>query len=1028
LDTGEIQVFDLATGTTRASLQRQDRQIHSVACSPRDDRIAISAGENTVFTWNHVSGATKVCPSKNPVRVNCLAWSPDGKLVALAREDHTLHLWDVDRDVSDKILIGHSQPVNAVAWSPDGRFLASGSSDGTVRLWDDVLGTQIHAWEGHASRVNCIAWSPDSRFLTSGSDDRSIRVWDPVGGDEIGRLEQHTGPVRSLSFSYDGSVLASQSASASQSDNPMNSVLLWRVESWTRLSSISGEQCRDIKIRSADEQNTLFPTLRPRAIVLAFRPYDYDLATAATSAVTVRIANVSRQVNEQSGTDQHDVKYRNAKVVLVGEQSVGKSGLALRLTGQGWHATEPTHNRHVWRLWENPEAKSGDATEVRNIFLWDLAGQRAFRIIHLLHLSDVAVAVVVFDSESADPLDRILFWDHALRDAQKEGLTGTRRLPKFLVAGKSDLAGIGTNRTRIREIVRDLGYDDYVETSAKYALGTDALKDKIIRSVQWDSLTPIYSSHVFIRVMRFVMNASVRNPKSVLSTMSELYETYGHSSFRDDSITVTRTQFETAIFYLENAGLVRRFSFGSYVLLRPEKLDTYASALLNAVREAEDGLGSIPLKRVEACDFPIPADERIQDKSQERTLIVEMVRDLLGHELAMRENVGSAQGDECLVFPSQASKPSIYPDEPDNMIAVIEFRGRIQLIYASLATRIANSGLFREPQVYKGAVTFTATAGGTCGLLLRDDGIGPGHLTLFHVGASNRTLQTFEEFVVNHLRIHAVRGTIQMHRIVHCPNTECGKRVNPSQMQDLINDSRNQAFCSYCGTPLVFDHSGSAESGLQSQQSQDLIEMEKRADHTLSLAVAAMTLRGKDDVDQRDVFISYNSHDAKEVSQYAKELTLRGIRPYFQMWDSIPGQEWMDQIVRALASCKSAAIFCGEHGLGPYQKKELVILLERHHQKGIPIIPCILVGCPMDALLGSFLGSFQWVDFRDRDDFPSAFQQLVHGINQESVGIPSRPLSQETVILDHDILMRFISQDELVFDEETTEGSFNTFN
>ncbi|MFL5586724.1 MAG: hypothetical protein ACJ8DI_03570 [Ktedonobacteraceae bacterium] len=47
-----------------------------------------------------------------------------------------------------------------------------------------------------------------------------------------------------------------------------------------------------------------------------------------------------------------------------------------------------------------------------------------------------------------------------------------------------------------------------------------------------------------------------------------------------------RPQFETCIGRVESRGLlIRRLSFGNFVLLQPELLDAYASALVNAVKD-----------------------------------------------------------------------------------------------------------------------------------------------------------------------------------------------------------------------------------------------------------------------------------------------------------------------------------------------------------------------------------------------------------------------------------------------------------
>src|SRR5207249_6716161 len=72
-----------------------------------------------------------------------------------------------------------------------------------------------------------------------------------------------------------------------------------------------------------------------------------------------------------------------------------------------------------------------------------------------------------------------------------------------------------------------------------------------------------------------------------------------------DGVLFRSAQFETCIGRVESRDLIRRLSFGNLVLLQPELLDSYASALVNAVKGEPDGLGSI-------------AEEKARARSEER--------------------------------------------------------------------------------------------------------------------------------------------------------------------------------------------------------------------------------------------------------------------------------------------------------------------------------------------------------------------------------------------------------------------------
>ena len=108
-----------------------------------------------------------------------------------------------------------------------------------------------------------------------------------------------------------------------------------------------------------------------------------------------------------------------------------------------------------------------------------------------------------------------------------------------------------------------------------------------------------------------------------------------------------------------SAGSDRWLSFGNLVLLQPELLDIYASALVNAVRDEPDGLGSIAEQRARQGKFSVPEEQRLKDKKQEELLLIAMVEDLLYHEIALREY---ADDGTYLVFPSQSTRENpIYP-------------------------------------------------------------------------------------------------------------------------------------------------------------------------------------------------------------------------------------------------------------------------------------------------------------------------------------------------------------------------------
>src|SRR5207248_3354259 len=196
------------------------------------------------------------------------------------------------------------------------------------------------------------------------------------------------------------------------------------------------------------------------------------LAEIDETANNVRIWDLDLATILAHAPARRSVCYTNAKVVLLGESGAGKSGLALALTNQPFVATDSTHGRNVWTF-ESQDVLLPDGRKMtRETLLWDLAGQPGYRLIHQLHLNEVAVALVVFDARSeTDPFASVYHWNRALEQARCVQGSSAPVMKKFLVAARIDRGGIGVSRERIEALMSELGFEGYVETSAKAGWG-----------------------------------------------------------------------------------------------------------------------------------------------------------------------------------------------------------------------------------------------------------------------------------------------------------------------------------------------------------------------------------------------------------------------------------------------------------------------------------------------------------------------------------------------------------------------------
>lgn len=91
-----------------------------------------------------------------------------------------------------------------------------------------------------------------------------------------------------------------------------------------------------------------------------------------------------------------------------------------------------------------------------------------------------------------------------------------------------------------------------------------------------------------------------------------------------------------------------------------------------------------------------------------------------------------------------------------------------------------------------------------------------------------------------------------------------------------------------------------------------------------------------------DAFLCHNSKDKPEVREIDKQLKAKGIRTFLDVSEILGGDSWSIKIVQAIRSSKSAVVFLGKHGLGPYQKKEINRFEGRHFRTSFKVIPVLL--------------------------------------------------------------------------------------
>lgn len=967
-------------------LEGHNQPVTSVSWCPTSKRIATGSKEPKFILSDIDSKKTifeidlkRYAPYKH---VNTISWSPISNQIAFSIGDHRIFIYsEIDNSINTFGDIS-SGNILCVEWSPDGSLLAACTDRRSIYVWDISTQQINYILNGHFGSVNDIAWCHKNNLLASASSDETIRIWNPLNGRLVSIIEGHTNAVNGVCFSPNGDFLASKSDD--------NTVRIWRVNKWDVTVIIPEPLDMPVGGISFHPQKNIFTTIGIQGHGINIWKYN------ATSLNQAEIIADSRH-------------YVNARVVLTGDTGVGKSGLSLLLTGKKFMPTESTHSRHVWTFDSWEVILPNRNQEEREILLWDLAGQPGYRLIHQLHLSEVTVALVLFDARSeVDPLAGVRHWDRALKQAHR--ISGTNiPLKKILVSARSDRGVVSLSKKRIEDIAYRMGFNSYIETSAKENIGITKLIKLIKDAIDWDILPKVSSNVLFLAIKQFLINEKESN--RIISTQNNLYHAYLACNNKKQLLDNEQKEFETCIRLVEARGLLRKFKFGNLILLKSELLDAYASALIEAAKNEPDGLGCIKEEDAISGEFFIPSEIKIKNKEEEKLLCLATIEDLLRHELALRQDSDSGS---ILVFPSQLTRNWDQAPNPKGEAVIFHFEGPVYNIYARLAVRLVYSGIFNIRQMWQNACTFSCLSlEGEYGIFLKEVEEGLGKISIFYNEDATEDMQSqFEAYIFAHLRRHSLPDSIKKEILINCD--KCGDPIPSNSIRKRIEKSINWISCPTCDNKLDLLL---PDKGKSIREANKVLIMDNAADKMIENAAAVSIIDGKIATSDYDVFLCYNSKDRSHAEKIAKMLKERGILPWLDIWELQPGKPWQNALEDIINSVKSAAVLIGNQPLtldqkrelsyiqieiknrkerqyayerlmdkfkklnlaiGPWQSLEIEACLRQFIKRDCPVIPVILSEVEGDPQFPLFLEGMSVVDFRTNNSNP--LERLIWGI------------------------------------------------
>ena len=934
-DDATIHIWDIERGIAEIQLKKHKKRVESTVWSPNEAMLASRSQDKTIRIWSIESKKSNRASSlsmdylindaKNSNEILDVAWSPDGRLITyIAHNDSSIHFWDTDKRQALLKLYIKWYPAQ-ISWSPDGNTLAvvtEGFGNSSLLLIDKIfyeVREEIHL----GGKVTAFVWLTNLTFCI-GFADHSVRILNLKSKKETNILEGHTGFITQISANGIYRLLTTKSADGT--------IMLWRTNRWLNVAKLI-------------ESNN--PELGNAG--LSLNPVLPRLATLGKKNKVIRIWDIDLDILFDSNPPIELVRYTTAKLVLVGDSGVGKTGLGWRMAHNEFKEHASTHGQQFWVIPELGKKREDD-TECEAV-LWDLAGQPDYRLVHSLYLDDVDTAMILFDpTNRQEPLAGVDFWLNQLRDKDKNLLNS------ILVGARID-RGISTLTDAELQAYceRNEISGGYVSTSALHGNGLPELLERLKSQILWDQMTTTVTTVTFKRIKEYVLSLKekLRRGKVLLQPSElrkQLKKIDGKWKFSD-------AEMMTAVGHLENHGYVKVLhgSNGEQnILLSPDILANLASSIVLEARRNPRGLGVLEEAGLLRGEYQFPELNKISES--ERKILLDAAAVLfLEHNLCFREIFNQ---QVFLVFPSLINEKRPIDESIKTVDGeTYQVRGAVENLYPSMVVLLGYTNTFVRTHQWQNQAQYELGKGEVCGFqqISYPDGsielvLNYGEKTPEPVRLMFRGL--FERFL-SRRELEVAR-----YETVTCKN--CGSLLARNVVLDQINKGKKFSFCHECGKKVALP-SPEPLTRLSPKEEVEINAQQAIANYRTAFEAALVRvkalLRDKGKKKKPTCFISYAwgiSKNERWVLQLAKDLRNADIDVLLDRWDSPPGSNLDLYIERILSSDFVIAVGTPElrqkydtRKADPVVAAELKLInlrVRRPTEYGETILPVLLAG------------------------------------------------------------------------------------
>ncbi|MEI7725119.1 MAG: DUF4365 domain-containing protein [Bacteroidota bacterium] len=717
-------------------------------------RIVTSGIDRSVRMWNVCRTIQEKKTNRNAIiygghygAVWDVSCSPIDDVFVSASDDMNVRVWKCGQE-SPIVSLRHQQQVWGVSYGLDGKIIASCSSDGKITLWDTISWKKIGECIGHFRAILTVCFSPDGKYLASASSDQTVRIWDVRSLKTIAVLEGHRRQVDGVSFSHDSRLICSKSHDGT-------------VRVWSLINF------QVVAILQESKMGTWIAGV-------SFHPTLNLIATLDKKNEKIRLWEFDSEALIRGREIKKIRKFTCAKVLLIGETGVGKTGLSKRLASNFWEASDSTVG--TWATqWKLPD--TSDQEFEHEIWLWDFGGQADQRLIHQLYMDETALAVLVFDGQKEDLFETLAQWDRDLMRASRKKLT------KLLVAGRVDTGDIRTSRNKIEKFAAEHNFIRFLETSAKTNQGCEELREAILSGIAWDEIPCSTTEVLFKRLKEEIIE--LRDKGYVMMRFNELYLKLKEILYGEFN-QFSEEELHTVLRLLSGPGVLWELSFGSWLLLQPERINAYAQAVIRTLQSDDQQRGCIMEDRVLKGDLMYESSMLRLENDEERFVLLAMHQTLVEKGLCLRQP--TAKGN-LLIFPCYYRLER--PEQPIFPVVFVSyhFTGFLDEIYATLVVHLQHTEPFQHEGLWRYAADFKTNTGKQLGVKMVRREPGMGEMEVYF----DPTIAIEEKIIFSkYVHEHLLQYALEVERLRHYICPYCGTPVgNREVAMDKLNEWLN---------------------------------------------------------------------------------------------------------------------------------------------------------------------------------------------------------------------------------------------